>query len=132
VKKAYDAMVYGEGPHYQDPYAVVDDSYDNGIYDEFVLPSVLVDENDQPIGQVADGGSIIFYNFRPDRAIQISRTFAADDSHGFGRGGHAPIDLDCVMLTGFAGSIDGYVAYAPVALDNTIGEDLAPHNLRHL
>lgn len=132
VKKAYDAMVYGEGPHYQDPYAVVDDSYDNGIYDEFVLPSVLVDENDQPIGQVADGDSIIFYNFRPDRAIQISRTFADDDFHDFDRGEHPPKDLDFVMLTEFDESIDGYVAYEPVALDNTIGEVLAQHNLRQL
>src|SRR5699024_8975282 len=76
VKKAYDAMVYGEGPSYETPEDLIDDSYKNGIFDEFVIPSVLKDPNGEPVGKVEDGDSIIFYNFRPDRAIQISRTFA--------------------------------------------------------
>lgn len=132
VKKAYDAMVYGEGPKYKDPFAVVDDSYANEIYDEFVIPSVIVDEAGEPVGKVADGDSIIFYNFRPDRAIQISRTFADKDFREFDRGDNVPKNLDFVMLTNFSETVDGYVAYEPVNLDNTVGEVLSQNGLNQL
>lgn len=131
VQKAYDAMVYGKGPSYEDPIAVVEDSYEHGIYDEFVIPSVIT-ENGKPVGTVQTGDSIIFYNFRPDRAIQISRTFADKQFNDFDRGDNVPTDLDFVMLTKFDESIDGYVAYEPVGLDNTIGEVLSKHQLKQL
>ncbi|WP_106496721.1 2,3-bisphosphoglycerate-independent phosphoglycerate mutase [Lentibacillus sp. Marseille-P4043] len=132
VKKAYDAMVYGKGPAYQDPYELVDDSYENGIYDEFVIPSVITDENGKPNATIEDEDSIIFYNFRPDRAIQISRTFANEDFHDFDRGDGVPKNLDFVMLTNFSESVDGYVAYEPVNLDNTIGEVLSQNDMNQL
>ncbi|GGJ61204.1 2,3-bisphosphoglycerate-independent phosphoglycerate mutase [Virgibacillus salexigens] len=132
VKKAYDAMVYGEGPAYRDPIDVVDDSYANEIYDEFVIPSVITDETGEAVGKVQDGDSIIFYNFRPDRAIQISRTFANEDFREFDRGEHIPKNLDFVMLTNFSETVDGYVAYEPVNLDNTIGEVLSQHGMKQL
>ncbi|MUK89187.1 2,3-bisphosphoglycerate-independent phosphoglycerate mutase [Ornithinibacillus sp. L9] len=132
VKKAYDAMVYGEGPAYRSALEVVDESYENEIYDEFVIPSVVTDESGEPVGKVEDGDSIIFYNFRPDRAIQISRTFANEDFRDFDRGENPPKDLDFVMLTNFSESVDGYVAYEPVNLDNTIGEVLAQNNMKQL
>ncbi|MGP4105503.1 2,3-bisphosphoglycerate-independent phosphoglycerate mutase [Virgibacillus sp. L01] len=132
VKKAYDAMVYGEGPKYKSPYKVIDDSYENGIHDEFVIPSVITDDNDEPVGKVQDEDSIIFYNFRPDRAIQISRTFANEDFRDFDRGENVPKNLDFVMLTNFSESVDGYVAYKPVNLDNTVGEVLAQNDMKQL
>lgn len=132
VKKAYDAMVYGDGPTYANPYELIDDSYANGIHDEFVIPSVITDDNGDPVGKVEDKDSIIFYNFRPDRAIQISRTFANDDFQDFDRGENIPKDLDFVMLTNFSESVDGYVAYAPVNLDNTVGEVLSQHDMNQL
>ncbi len=132
VKKAYDAMVYGEGPKYRSALEVIEDSYKNGIYDEFVIPSVIVDEAGEPVGKVQDGDSIIFYNFRPDRAIQISRTFANEDFHEFDRGPGVPKNLDFVMLTDFSETVDGYVAYKPVNLDNTIGEVLSQNGLKQL
>lgn len=132
VKKAYDAMVYGEGPSYKDAYEVINDSYENGIYDEFVIPSVMTDEQGEPAGKVQDEDSIIFYNFRPDRAIQISRTFANEDFRDFDRGDHPPQNLDFVMLTDFSETVDGYVAYKPANLDNTVGEVLSQHDLKQL
>ncbi|MFC4557459.1 2,3-bisphosphoglycerate-independent phosphoglycerate mutase [Virgibacillus kekensis] len=132
VKKAYDAMVHGEGPKYQNPCEVVNDSYENGIHDEFVIPSVITDVAGEPLGKVEDEDSIIFYNFRPDRAIQISRTFANDDFRDFDRGENVPKNLDFVMLTNFSESVNGYVAYKPVNLDNTVGEVLAQNNLNQL
>lgn len=132
VKKAYDAIVYGEGPSYERSEDVIKDSYENGIYDEFVIPSVIKDTNDEAVGKVSDDDSIIFYNFRPDRAIQISRTFGNEKFEDFDRGPGAPKNLDFVMLTDFSESVDGYVAYNPVNLDNTIGEVLSQHELKQL
>ncbi|GGM36148.1 2,3-bisphosphoglycerate-independent phosphoglycerate mutase [Paraliobacillus quinghaiensis] len=132
VKKSYDAMVYGEGPKYQDPLAIVEDSYANEIYDEFVLPSVITDEFGNPKATIEDNDSVIFYNFRPDRAIQISRTFANEDFRDFDRGNKAPKDIHFVCLTNFSETVDGEVAYEPVNLDNTIGEVLAQNNLNQL
>jgi 2,3-bisphosphoglycerate-independent phosphoglycerate mutase len=132
VQKSYEAMVQGKGPTYQNPLDVVHDSYKNGIYDEFVIPSVIIDENGEPVGKVQDNDSIIVYNFRPDRAIQISRTFANADFRDFDRGENVPKDIDFVMLTNFSETINGYVAYEPVNLDNTIGEVLSQHGLKQL
>jgi 2,3-bisphosphoglycerate-independent phosphoglycerate mutase len=132
VQKSYNAMVYGEGPTYKRALDVVEDSYANGIFDEFVIPSVIIDEDGEAIGKVEDEDSIIFYNFRPDRAIQISRTFANEDFHDFDRGPNVPKKLDFVMLTQFSESVDGFVAYEPVNLDNTIGEVLSQHNMKQL
>ncbi|SDK05739.1 2,3-bisphosphoglycerate-independent phosphoglycerate mutase [Sediminibacillus albus] len=132
VKKSYDAMVYGDGPKYKDPLEVVNDSYENEIYDEFVLPSVIVDENGQAKGTVKDHDSLIFYNFRPDRAIQISRTFANEDFRDFERGNKVPKNLYFVGLTQFSETVDGFVAYKPVNLDNTVGEVLSQNGLNQL
>lgn len=132
VEKAYRAMAYGEGPTYTDPLEVIEDSYKNGIYDEFILPSVIVDEDGSPVGKVEDEDAIIFYNFRPDRAIQISNTFANEDFRSFERGESYPKNLHFVCLTRFSETVNGFVAFKPVNLDNTIGEVLSQNNLKQL
>ncbi|WP_066192449.1 MULTISPECIES: 2,3-bisphosphoglycerate-independent phosphoglycerate mutase [Gracilibacillus] len=132
VKKSYDAMVYGEGPTYTDPIEAVKDSYQNEIYDEFVIPCVITDENGKPKATIEDNDSVIFYNFRPDRAIQISRTFANEDFRDFDRGDKAPKDLYFVCMTNFSETVDGHVAYQPINLDNTVGEVLAQNDLNQL
>ena len=132
VEKAYRAMAYGEGPSYQNIYDVVDDSYENGIYDEFVIPSVITRENGEPVAKVNDGDSVIFYNFRPDRAIQISNTFTNEDFRSFDRGEAHPKNLHFVCFTHFSETVDGYVAFKPVNLDNTVGEVLSQNGLKQL
>ncbi|MEJ9211233.1 2,3-bisphosphoglycerate-independent phosphoglycerate mutase [Bacillus smithii] len=132
VKKSYDAMVYGEGPKYKDPFELVDDSYANGIYDEFVIPSVMVKENGEPIATIQDNDAVIFYNFRPDRAIQISNAFTNEDFREFDRGPKAPKNLYFVCLTHFSETVKGYVAFQPTNLDNTIGEVLSQNGLKQL
>lgn len=132
VKKSYDAMVYGEGPKYKDPFELVDDSYANGIYDEFVIPSVMVKENGEPVATIQDNDAVIFYNFRPDRAIQISNAFTNEDFREFDRGQKAPKNLYFVCLTHFSETVKGYVAFQPTNLDNTIGEVLSQNGLKQL
>lgn len=132
VEKSYRAMVYGEGPSYKSPLEVVEDSYSHGIYDEFVLPSVIVKEDGQPVATIQDNDAVIFYNFRPDRAIQISNTFTNEDFRSFDRGPKHPQHLHFVCLTHFSESVDGYVAFKPTNLDNTLGEVLSQNNMKQL
>jgi 2,3-bisphosphoglycerate-independent phosphoglycerate mutase len=132
VEKAYRAMVYGEGPTYRDPMECIDDSYANGIYDEFVIPSVIVREDGTPVATIKDNDAIIFYNFRPDRAIQISNTFTNEDFRAFDRGPKHPKNLFFVCLTHFSETVKGYVAFKPTNLDNTLGEVLSQNGLKQL
>ncbi|MED1951499.1 2,3-bisphosphoglycerate-independent phosphoglycerate mutase [Brevibacillus centrosporus] len=132
IEKAYRAMVYADAPHYQDPIKAVKESYEKSIMDEFVMPTAIVDEQGAPVATIQDGDAIIFYNFRPDRAIQISQAFTNEDFRGFDRGEKRPRNLHFVCLTHFSESVDGYVAYKPSNLDNTLGEVLSQQGLRQL
>ena len=132
VEKSYRSMVYGEGPSYTDPLELVEDSYQHGIYDEFVLPSVITKEDGTPVATIQDNDAVIFYNFRPDRAVQISNTFTNKDFRSFDRGPKHPKDLYFVCLTFFNESVDGYVAFKATNLDNTLGEVLSQHGLKQL
>ncbi|SFK76464.1 2,3-bisphosphoglycerate-independent phosphoglycerate mutase [Brevibacillus centrosporus] len=132
IEKAYRAMVYADAPHYQDPIKAVKESYEKSIMDEFVMPTAIVDEQGAPVATIQDGDAIIFYNFRPDRAIQISQAFTNEDFRGFDRGEKRPRNLYFVCLTHFSESVDGYVAYKPSNLDNTLGEVLSQQGLKQL
>lgn len=132
TEKSYRAMVYGDGPKYEDPLQAVQESYEKSVYDEFVMPTVIVDNQGNPNGLVTDQDAVIFYNFRPDRAIQTSQAFTNEDFRGFDRGDKAPKNLYYVCLTKFSETVQGYVAYKPTNLDNTLGEVLQQHNLKQL
>lgn len=132
VEKSYRAMVYGEGPTYTNALECVEDSYEKGIYDEFVLPSVITRENGEPVATIKTDDAVIFYNFRPDRAIQISNTFTNKDFRSFDRGDKHPEHLYFVCLTHFSESVDGYVAFKSVGMDNTLGEVLSQNGLTQL
>lgn len=132
TEKSYRAMVYGDGPGYTDPVQAVKESYEKSIFDEFVMPTVIVQEDGTPVAHIQDNDSIIFFNFRPDRAIQLSQVFTNEIFKGFDRGEKCPQNLFYVCLTKFSESVDGYVAYKPTNLDNTLGEVLAKNNMKQL
>lgn len=132
VEKSYRAIVYGDGPKYTDPLEAVTESYNKSVFDEFVEPTVIVDENGQPVSLVESGDSVVFLNFRPDRAIQLSQVFTNKDFRGFDRGPKFPENLHFVCLTLFSETVGGYVAYEPKNLDNTLGEVLVQHNKKQL
>jgi 2,3-bisphosphoglycerate-independent phosphoglycerate mutase len=132
TEKAYRAMVYGEGPKYRDPLQAVADSYKKSVYDEFVMPTVMVDDEGKPVGLVESDDAVVFFNFRPDRAIQLSQAFTNADFRGFDRGPKHPQRLYFVCLTLFSETVNGYVAYKPKDLDNTLGEVLVQHGLKQL
>ena len=120
VEKAYAALVYGEGETACCPNKAMKNSYDKEEYDEFVLPTVI-DKN----GVIKSGDSVIFFNFRPDRARQITRAFVDPAFDGFERRGGMP-DLHFVCMTQYDATMPNVtVAYPPTALTNTMGEVVA-------
>jgi 2,3-bisphosphoglycerate-independent phosphoglycerate mutase len=132
VEKSYRAMVYGEGPKYTDPIRALVESYEQSVLDEFVLPTVITGDDGEPVGLVESNDAVIFFNFRPDRAIQLSQVFTNDDFRGFGRGEKFPRNLHYVCMTLFSETVNGYVAYEPKSLDNTLGEVLVQHGKKQL
>jgi 2,3-bisphosphoglycerate-independent phosphoglycerate mutase len=127
LQKAYDAMVCGEGVQDGDPVHAVQASYDQQVTDEFVLPVVCL-----PDAQVREGDSIIFYNFRPDRAREITRCFADPDFTGVERKrGYFPVRFVCT--TEYDASMPHVsVAFPKERLNNTLGEYLSRMGLTQL
>ena len=117
VEKAYDAMVCGEGVFASDTVAAMRDSYAAGVTDEFVLPTVIDKE-----GVIRENDSVVFFNFRPDRARQITRAFVDPDFDGFSRKkGFFPLHFVC--MTSYDATMPNVdVAFHPQELSMTMGE----------
>lgn len=127
VEKAYSAMVYGEGNKACCPVKAVEESYANDVTDEFVVPTVC-EEN----ATVKSGDSIVFFNFRPDRAREITRTFVDPEFKGFERkNGFFPLTYVC--MTQYDASMPNVeVAFKPQSLKNTIGEYISNKGMTQL
>ena len=129
-EKAYLAMTKGEGVKETDPVEAVKNSYVNGKTDEFMLPTVI-EKDGTPVASIKDGDSIIFCNFRPDRARQITRAFCADDFNGFDR--EKKLDVVMVCFTEYDVTIPNkLVAFKKVEVKNTFGEFLAANGKKQL
>jgi len=125
VEKAYAALVYGEGVYDTDPVHAMQASYDAGVTDEFVLP-VVITENDKPVATIKANDSVIFYNFRPDRAREITRSFIFEDFDGFERkNGFFPLYYVCMTQYDKTFGDKVQVAFKPETMSNTLGEYLA-------
>ncbi|MGN0341397.1 MAG: 2,3-bisphosphoglycerate-independent phosphoglycerate mutase [Roseburia sp.] len=123
VEKAYRAIAYGEGQQADSAVAAIDASYAAEVTDEFVVPTVIT-KNGAPVATVNDKDTIIFFNFRPDRAREITRVFCADDFDGFDRG--ARKDVTYICFTEYDVTIPNKeIAFKKVSLTNTFGEFLA-------
>lgn len=123
VKLAYDAMTKGEGLTAACGVCGIQQSYDREETDEFVKPTVAV-EDGKPVATIQDGDSVVFFNFRPDRAREISRAFCDDDFKGFDRGPRK--DITFVCFSDYDPTIPNKeVAFHKVAVTNTFGEWLA-------
>lgn len=128
VKLAYDAMTKGEGLTAACGICAIQESYDRKETDEFVKPTVVV-EDGKPVATVQDGDSVIFFNFRPDRAREITRAFCDDDFKGFDRGARKQITYVC--FSDYDPTIlNKDVAFHKIAVTNTFGEWLAANNLK--
>ena len=131
VKLAYDAMANGIGNFFKTAQKAIETSYEIQEFDEFVKPIVMVGEDGKPLGNVKNGDSIIYFNFRPDRARELTKAFMLEDFNGFER--EKIQDLTFVTMTKYDDSIKNVgIAYKPVELKNTLGEYLSNNGYTQL
>lgn len=131
VEKAYGSLTVGNGINCKDAAEAVEESYKNGITDEFVLPTNVY-ENGKPVGLIEAGDSIIFFNFRPDRARELTRAFTEEEFTGFERktGYLKPFYVCFTRYDATFKNVE--IAFKPQSLKNTLGEYLSNEGYRQL
>ena len=130
VERAYNAMVRGEGAGRTSAADAIAQSYAAGVNDEFVEPAVIVADG-RPVGTVQDNDGFIFFNFRSDRAREITRALALDDCPGFERKDR-PRLASYVCMTEYDATFGLPLAFGPEGLKNILGQVLADHGLTQL
>lgn len=127
VEKAYAAMVYGEGVETECPVCAVKNSYKEDVTDEFIVPSVV-----KGGATIQPNDSVIFFNFRPDRAREITRTLVDPDFNGFERkNGFFPVNFVC--MTQYDATMPNVdIAFKPQVLTNTLGEYISDKGMAQL
>ena len=128
IEKAYDAIANGKGETSECPVKAIEDSYAKELTDEFVIP-VVIEKDGKPVATVNDKDSIVFFNFRPDRAREMTRAFCMDDFTGFNRGNRKNVTFVC--FTEYDVTIPNKsIAFKKVSITNTLGEYLAAKGLK--
>ena len=131
VEKAYNAMIGSSGLEFSKFEDAIGCAYNNEVYDEFIETSILSNGENIMTSRVSDGDSIIFFNFRADRAREITKAFVMDDFDGFKR--KKINDLHFVCMTEYESSITGVdIAFPPKDIKNTLGEVLSDSNVKQL
>ena len=127
LEKAYKTLVLGEGKVFADPVQGVEASYEAGVTDEFVEPFVIEGVD----AKITGGDGIIFFNFRPDRAREITRALNDAEFPYFERPASA-LPVNFVCMTQYDATIDAPIAYPPESYDDTLGEVLAKKGMHQL
>lgn len=121
IKLAYDAMAFGDGNKFKTVQKAVETSYEAQEFDEFVKPIVIIDDDQNPIATVNSNDSVIFFNFRPDRARELTKAFVNNKLDHFER--KSIQNLVFVTMTEYDETINNvFVSYKPQKLENTFGE----------
>ena len=129
VKKCYDAIVKGEGEKAGDAIKAIEDSYQKEVFDEFVEPTVIYNGND-PVAKIEENDSVIFFNFRPDRAREITRAIVDPNFDGFET---KKMNLYFVCFTNYDETMPNvHIAFKKEPLKNTFGEVVAENGLTQL
>jgi len=130
IKQAYDLLVHGKGEITNDVQAAIEKSYQNGITDEFILPIVVVDENNQAIAKVEPEDVVICFNFRTDRCREITRALHQEDLSEFGM---QKLPLYYVTMTNYDNNFkDVHVLFNKDNLQNTLGEVVSQNGLKQI
>jgi 2,3-bisphosphoglycerate-independent phosphoglycerate mutase len=134
TERAYRLLTEGTGEAFDDPVTALEASYDDDVTDEFVEPRRIRAEHDDAVGtngtRVEDGDAVVFYNFRADRARQLTRAFTDASFDGFER--ERLSDLEFVMMTPYDDDFDLPIAFDRVNLEGTLGEVLSERGGRQL
>ena len=130
VKEGYDLLVHGTGTKATDPIAAIEESYAQGVTDEFIKPVVMVDDNAQPIATIAEGDVVVCYNFRTDRLREITTVLTQKDMPEFGM---STMPLYYLTMTRYDDSFKGIkIVFDKDNLRNTLGEIIARNNMRQI
>ena len=129
TKRAYDLLVHATGEHATDPIAAVTKSYERGVTDEFVEPIAIVRETGEPVATIQDGDAVVFFNFRPDRARQLTRALAVVGFNEFDVS-HVP-KIDFVCFTLYDQTFDLAIAFPPRHHRNVLAEVWAGTRVRN-
>ncbi len=129
VQKCYDALVNGEGEKAGDPIKAIEDSYQKEVFDEFVVPTVMCNGN-EPVAKIEENDSVIFFNFRPDRAREITRALVDPEFDGFET---KKMNLYYVCFTSYDETMPNvHIAFKKEPLKNTFGEVVSEAGLTQL
>ena len=128
IEKAYRMLTEGKGETSTDPLLTLEQSYTKGVTDEYIEPTNVI-ENGKPVALIEKNDSIIFFNFREDRAREITRAFMSPDFDGFKRD---IIPLHFVTLTEYEKGLPVHVAFPPEEIHNSLGEILSMHSKKQL
>jgi len=132
VEKAYNAIMLGKGNKAASAEECMDNSYAAGVVDEFVIPTVITDEDGQPVAKAEENDSFIFFNFRPDRAREITRAIVDPDFDGFERE-KVLKSFVYICFTRYDDTLPNVsIAFKPQKLDNTLGEYISSLGLKQL
>ncbi len=129
IEKAYSAMVSGKGPSASDPLLAVEEGYGKKIYDEEFIPTVMV-EGDRPVANIGDNDAVIFFNFRPDRARQLTKAFVLPGFDRFARPAIKNLFFAC--FTEYEKDLPVEVVFPPEVIKDTLGEVIAGAGLKQL
>ncbi len=132
LEKAYKVIANGDGPKYQSPYDVIEESYKKGTTDEFIDPAVLVDEGGKPKGVIKSNDAVIFFNYRADRGRQLTKAFVSPSFEPFERPDRAENLFFMTMTEYEEGLPVSAVAFPPQKVEFPIGRVLAEKNKRQL
>ena len=129
IEKAYDALVKGEGEKFSSASSAIENSYQKEVFDEFVVPTVICN-NDKPVATISENDSVIFFNFRPDRAREITRAIVDEEFEGFER---QYFKTNFVTFTNYDDTIKNVsIAFKKSEIKNTFGEYISKKGLTQL
>lgn len=120
LQRSYDTMVLGEGIKSFSAEEAIENSYKQGLSDEFIAPTVIVDKNNKPLAKIKDNDAIIHFNIRGDRARQFMKLFVLDDVIGYGNRLHKLKNIFACSLSDFGPDLSVQVAYPSQAMENTL------------
>lgn len=127
MQRAYDAMVLGVGARAGSAEQVIKDSYNHGLTDEFIVPTVIVGDDGKPISQIKDNDAVIFFNLRGDRARQMTKLMTMPEMKDYKNRTQILHDVFMCTLADFGQDLPVQIAYSSQAVENTL-----PRALRHM
>ncbi len=132
IEKAYSAMANGEGIKEKEPIEAIKRQYKKGVYDEYIKPVVITNDKGEPVGKLNDKDTVIFYNFRKDRARQMTRALSDENFNQFSKAVKKRPDINLVTMVEYEKNINAQVIFPEKKIETCLGEVLAKNAKKQL